>query len=130
MTSRFNIHQRSSAGNLHISIMGEFNGQCAWELLKVLKGHGTRAGRVFVDTAGIAAILPDGVVLFKSHMAHKQLPSDWLYFKGKKGFKIAPDSSRVITMQKCGKQRRLIQKNTRPSNRIISEKRKGFNPKK
>jgi hypothetical protein len=79
--------------------MGEFNGTCAWELLKTIKRQDYGIGRIFVNTAGLSRIMPEGVDLFKSNMNPKKMPQDWLYFKGEKGFKIAPDGSRVIL---CG----------------------------
>lgn len=103
MNPGFNLHKRHSAGNLHISIFGEFNGMCAWELLKTISFDGVSAGRVFVDTAGLGRISTDGVSLFRSHMLQRRLPQDWLYFKGKKGFQIAPDGSRVLIINKCDK---------------------------
>lgn len=99
MKQRFHIECRHSAGNLHIQICGEFNGMCAWQLIKIIKQQNCGAGRIFVSTTAINRLLPDGVDLFKSIMTKRKLPTDWLYFKGKKGLKIAPDGSRVIIWQ-------------------------------
>jgi hypothetical protein len=91
---------RHSAGNLHINIFGAFNGMCAWELFKILKRH-DGARRVFINTANIVRIAEEGVKLFKSHMTQRQMPKDWLYKKGKKGFAVAPDGSRVLICKKA-----------------------------
>lgn len=99
MNSNFQIALRHSAGNLHVNLGGEFNGMCAWELLKVLKKH-RGSGRVFVDTHAIRHVAGDGVELFHAHMTRRQMPRDWLYFKGEKGFKIAPNGSRVLICNK------------------------------
>ncbi|BBO84063.1 hypothetical protein [Desulfosarcina ovata] len=99
MNSNFQIALRHSAGNLHVNLWGEFNGMCAWELLKILKQNGG-SGRVFVNTQAIRHVAGDGVDLFRTHMAHRQIPQDWLYFKGKKGFTIAPSGSRVLICRK------------------------------
>ena len=90
---------RNSAGNLHVDLYGEFNGRCAWELFKLLKQHGG-ARRVFVNTAGIRQIAGEGVQLFRSYMTRPRIQHDWLYFKGEKGFKIAPNGSRVLICKK------------------------------
>lgn len=103
MTRGFRIEFHHSVGNLHIRLSGAFNGMCAWELLKTLKRQPLGAGRVFVDTKGLSNVAPDGVALFRDHVSRKGLPPDWLYFKGEKGFGIAPDNSRVIV---CGKPER------------------------
>lgn len=93
---KFYIENRWSVGNLHIRIAGEFSGMCAWELVKVIKRQPLGSGRIFVSTAGLNRIEPAAVDLFKSLMAHWKLPADWLYFKGSKGFEIAPDGCRVL----------------------------------
>lgn len=107
MNPGFYLHKRHSRGNLHISILGEFNGMCAWELLKTIRLQRAGSGRVFIDTAKLDRILTEGVSLFKDHMMQKQLPQDWLYFKGKKGFEIAPNGSRVLVISKGGKRDKL-----------------------
>lgn len=96
MSRKFCIHFRRSRGNLHITLSGEFNGMCAWELIKTIKRQYAGSGRIFVNTAGLSRVMPAGAELFKSQMARKRIPHDWLYFKGNKGFKIAPNGSRVI----------------------------------
>jgi hypothetical protein len=107
----YRIHKYNSVGNLHISLFGEFNGMCAWALLKIIKRQNAGHGRVFVNTAGIGKILPAAVVLFKDHMPQQSVPSDWLYFKGEKGFQIAPDGSRVLICKKDSNRRRPNLKN-------------------
>jgi hypothetical protein len=68
--------------------------------LKAIRRHDAGMGRVFVNTADLDDIATDGVSLFKDHMTRKGIPRDWLYFKGEKGFKIAPDGSRVLICKK------------------------------
>jgi hypothetical protein len=100
LNRRFYIDFRHSVGNLHIYLYGEFNGMCAWELIKIIKQQYFGTGRLFINTAGLNQILPAGVDLLNSHMTCKKIPADWMYFKGKKGFKIAPDGSRVLICKK------------------------------
>ena len=52
MDSKFHIDCINSAGNLHVTLQGEFNGKCAWKLFTVLKRRGY-SGRVFVNTKDI-----------------------------------------------------------------------------
>ncbi|MGD9158815.1 MAG: hypothetical protein PVG39_10445 [Desulfobacteraceae bacterium] len=100
MERGFSIDSRYSVGNLHVNLSGEFNGLCAWELVKTIKLKNKGKGRVFVNTDKLNSILIDGIELFKMHMCGRQMKKDWLYFKGDKGFEIAPDGSRVLI---CGK---------------------------
>lgn len=100
MNRNFKIGFRHSAGNLHISLFGEFSGMCAWELIKTIKRRCVDSGRIFVDARGLRGVTRGGTHLFRTHMTRKRLPPDWLYFKGKKGFDIAPNGSRVIICRK------------------------------
>ena len=100
MERKFVIKSRNSVGNLHISLSGEFNRMCAWELIKIIKLNKTGGGRVFINTKELRRISPEGVDLFKVYMCGRKIKPDWLYFKGDKGFEIAPDGSRVLV---CGK---------------------------
>jgi hypothetical protein len=103
---QFQIDLRNSSGNLHIQLRGEFDGMCAWELIKTIRQHGKTAGRIFVSVIGLTRVIPAGVELFKGHMKSRELPPDWLYFKGDKGFDIAPDRSRVIICKKLDRSRK------------------------
>ena len=100
MNRGFRVVFRRNVGNLYIDIFGEFNGMCAWELVKVIKRQAIYSGRVFVNTAGIGKIVPAGADLFKYHMTSTRMPADWLYLKGEKGFAIAPNGSRVLICKK------------------------------
>lgn len=120
MDSGYLIRRHNNAGNLHISICGDFNGMCAWELFKLVKRHNGGSGRIFVNTAGIGRILPDGVALFKLHLPRHRIPSDWLYFKGEKGFQIAPDGCRVLIRNKCGKRQGPYSKTADQSSKTSS----------
>ena len=100
MHLKYRIHFYRNAGNLHISLLGEFSEMCAWALFKTLRQQHKGAFRVFVNTAGLLEITPEGAALFKTYMAKRPLPPDWLYFKGRSGFRIAPDGSRVLICKK------------------------------
>ncbi|MBA2883190.1 hypothetical protein HNR65_003552 [Desulfosalsimonas propionicica] len=92
----FRIISRHSAGNLHVSLTGDFTGRCAWELFKTIRQNSANCKRIFVDTERLQKIIPAGVSLFKHHMGVTPMRRDWLYFKGDNGFKIAPDGARVL----------------------------------
>jgi hypothetical protein len=112
----FKIICRHSAGNLHVNLYGEFNGMCAWELFKLLRQHiGSR--RVFVNTIGIWQVAGEGVKLFRAYMTSRRMRRDWLYFKGNKGFSIAPDGSRVLV---CDKARKLMEGRPHQPRQILS----------
>jgi hypothetical protein len=119
LNHNFQINCRHSTGNLHIELFGDFNDTCAWELFKIIRRHAD-SRRVFVNTIGVRQVAGDGVKLFRSQMTRKRLPHDWLYFKGKKGFKIAPGGSRVLI---CNKGSKPIQNRPHHINQTIMKRR-------
>ena len=96
MKSAFDISFRNSSGNLHIRLQGAFDAMCAWTLIKTISRHYPGTGRVFVATGPLDAVQPDGAALFKQHMTARIMPLSSLFFKGEKGFAMAPDGTRVV----------------------------------
>lgn len=105
----FQMQYRHSKGNLHIRARGVFDGNSAHELLALLRERYTGAGRVFVDTSELEEILPLASSQFRSGLRVTPVPARSLFFKGKKGFHLAPDGSRVLIVREkkkggcCGK---------------------------
>ncbi len=111
----FTITHRQSSGNLHISIAGEFNGQCAWTLLRTIEEYYELPGRVFVQTEQISSIKEKGLLLYKQAYNSRRVPLQNFYFKGKTGFKIALDGQRVLLSKKnCqSSQKQILKKFSR-----------------
>ena len=105
MNSGFTINSRNSSGNLHIYVNGDFNGMCAWAVIKTIKMEYNGTGRVFVSTDGLNNLKASGIVLFKQYMIPKIMPLDRLFLKGKNGFKIGPNGCRVLICKKQNKKR-------------------------
>ena len=96
MSANFQMTVRHSNDNLHIQTRGTFDGTSAHELLNLLKEHYNGKGRVFVDTNGLQTVNTFGCTLFRSLLHQTSVPASQLFFKGKNGFDIAPDGSRVL----------------------------------
>lgn len=96
MSSDFQMKCRHSNGNLHIRTRGVFDGNSAHELLNLLQEQYPGTGRVFVDTADLGEVLPFGCSLFRARLHATSVPAAQLFFKGEKGFRIAPDGSKVL----------------------------------
>ncbi len=103
LTSREKSIEETVPGHLppqHRQFAYPFTPQCAWELIKTIRRQDFGQGRVFINTADLQTVSKEGVRFFKAHMKHKQLPTDWIYFKGQKGFELAPDHCRIIVPKK------------------------------
>lgn len=96
MSTNFRIQFKKSKGNLHIQPKGDFDGSSAWELINLIHDQYDGKGRVFIDTRNLGQIHPFGCNTFQCRLNLGATPADRLCFKGKKGFKIAPNGSRVI----------------------------------
>ncbi len=96
----FTLTHRENAGNLYITIAGEFNGQCAWKLLSVIDEHYRLPGRIFVQTKDITAAEEKGIALYRRLYNERRIPLKNFYFKGELGFKIALDGQRVLLPKK------------------------------
>ncbi len=123
MSSRFTMTYRSKHGNLHVHTGGVFDGNSAWELINLLVDKDTGSGRIFIDTRALEDICPFGCHTFKTRMDFRAVLPSRLYFKGAKGFELAPSGSRVIVVPARGK----IQKRPDKSFRVgCSGCRKGM----
>jgi hypothetical protein len=96
MNNQFWIKFKESNGNLHIRPKGPLNGSSACALLRFLHNHYEGTGRVFIETRDLDEIHPFGCQTFQGRLNRQRIPADRIYFKGEKGFKLAPEGSRVL----------------------------------
>ncbi len=100
MSTDFQIEVKKSNGNLHVSPRGVFDGNSAWELVNLLDEQYDGKGRVIIDTHNLRDMCPFGCSTFRCHLNQKKLPSNRIYFKGEKGYEIAPKGSKVFVSTK------------------------------
>lgn len=96
MSANFKIEYRRSNGNLHVRPRGDFDGSSAWELINLIDEKYDGKGRVFIDTHNLREMCPFGCRTFQCRLSLGRLPADRFFFKGEKGFEIAPRGSKVI----------------------------------
>lgn len=119
----FTLTHRENAGNLHITITGEFNGQCAWKLLSTVDEYYRLPGRIFVQTENITTIYEKGLALYRQLYNEQRIPLKNFYFKGELGFKIALNGQRILLPKKsCQSTNKRLKNNFFLS--TISEKNK------
>ena len=103
MSRDFQMQFRHSEGNLHIRTSGKLDADAARELLKLFVSEYRHGGRIFVDTSGLEDIHPTVRSVLDSGLPESAVVPSALYFKGEKGFQIAPAGCRVIVMARDGK---------------------------
>lgn len=64
MANNFRISVHRSSENLHLKLMGNFDGTSAHELLNLLKRYGNRTSRVSIYTISLRNIDRFGVNVF------------------------------------------------------------------
>lgn len=98
MSVNFQIEFKKSNGNLHVSPRGDFDGSSAWELINLVCEKYNGKGRIFIDAHNLGVICPFGCITFQCRFNLSRVPTNKLFFKGEKGFKMAPKGSRVLIM--------------------------------
>ncbi len=93
MASNFKILVRRNSHNLHLSLLGDFDGTSACELLNILKKKSNRAERVFIHTSGLREICPFGRDTFEKSLYRLKPQRLDLTFTGKNATKMAPEGN-------------------------------------
>jgi anti-anti-sigma regulatory factor len=90
MASNFRIFVHRNSDNLHLELVGDFDGTSAFELLDTVmeNGHGLR--KVLIDTSGLETIYPFGAAVFEKNRSDLRGSSFQLIFTGENAQKIAP----------------------------------------
>ncbi len=95
MALNFKIICHHNSDNLHLKLMGDFDGSSAHELINTLKEYRGFFRRVFIHTCSLSSVHPSGLDVFQKSCDIKQL-SPALTFTGKYGDTIAPQWSSYL----------------------------------
>ncbi len=93
MATNFRISVHRNGENLHLKLIGDFDGTSAHELLNVLKRYCDRTSRVFVHTSGLRNIHPFGLSVFHNNLDVLNGKSIKFEFTGENASQIAPEKS-------------------------------------
>lgn len=87
MACNFRILTHQNSENVHLKLMGDFDGSSACELLNALKTYSNRANRVFIHTDGLKDVDVFGKSTFQSDFSEiSQQPGGFVFT----GEKLAP----------------------------------------
>jgi len=95
MASNFRIYCHQNRGNLHLKLMGDFDGSSAYELINTLKKYRGIVGRVFIHTCFLSSVNSFGLDVFQKSCTIKKL-SRILTFTGEYGNKLAPHGRNLL----------------------------------
>ncbi len=88
MASNFRIQLHRDRNNVHLNLVGDFDGSSAHELINMLEDHYDHGARIFVHTASLKTIYPFGREVFQNNISGKARK---LVFTGQNGHEIAPE---------------------------------------
>ena len=93
MAKNFRISTHRNDENLHLKLMGDFDGTSAFELLNVLKGKSDRTSKVFIHTSGLRNIYPFGLNVFHNNLNVLKGKLVELVFTGENASRLAPEKA-------------------------------------
>ena len=90
MASNFKAFIHRNSDNMHLKLMGDFDGSSAYQLLKLLTQNGLAASKIFIHTSALKAIVPFGRDVFHSNLDQLKGKSLRLAFTGDRAAELSP----------------------------------------
>ncbi len=96
MAANFNIFVHKNSENLHLKLMGDFDGSSACELLNVLKNNCIGASKVFIHTSCLKHINPFDRKIFHKNLEALNSQSISVLFTGAEAPQLAPENNKLF----------------------------------
>ena len=91
MASNFRISTHRNSENLHLNLMGDFDGSSACQLLNVLKKASKSVYRIIIHTSRLNIVHPFGRDTFHRSLCDLNDTSKLLLFTGENANQISPE---------------------------------------
>ena len=91
MTSNFGIAIHRDSDNVHLKLIGDFDGASAFTLLKTLKRNCRKASKVFIHCDCLKEIHPFGVAVFHHNLDALKGQSIRMVFTGENASLLTPE---------------------------------------
>jgi hypothetical protein len=99
MASNFKIAIHRNDENLHLKLMGDFDGSSAWDLLNGLKKNCSGINRIFIHTNCLKHVHPFGRKVFWRYLSPPFGKSVRIVFTGDKASEMAPETEKEKGMK-------------------------------
>lgn len=96
MAANFKIFVHKNSENLHLKLIGDFDGSSAHELLNVLKSNCIGASKVFIHTSCLKHIYPFGREIFHKKLEALNKWSISVLFTGEEAPQLALENNRFF----------------------------------
>jgi len=91
MATNFRIFIHSNGENLHLKLIGDFDGTSAHELLSTLKKYCNHTSKVFIHTSRLKDIHPFGLNVFHDNLGVLNAQPLTLIFTGENASRLTPE---------------------------------------
>ena len=98
MATNFRISVHRNSENLHLKLMGDFDGISAHELLELLKRYSNRTLKVFIHTSCLGNIHHFGLNVFHNHLDVLKGKSLELVFTGENASQLTPEKPMLFDL--------------------------------
>ncbi len=92
MAINFRIQRHKRNNELHISLIGDFDGSSAMELLHALHAHAGNALKIYIHTGFISSMAPFGEEVFKKRFSFLWKSDNILVFTGRYRNRMVPEA--------------------------------------
>ena len=99
MASNFKILFHRNAENLHLKLLGDFDGSSAWELINGLKKNCYGITRIFIHTNCLKHVHPLGREVLQRYLSPPLGKSIRIVFTGEKASQMAPETEKYKGMK-------------------------------
>ena len=96
MASNFRISTHRNSENLHLKLMGDFDGSSACQLLNILKKTSNSVYKIIIHTGSLNTIHPFGRDTFRRNIGDLDGHSIHLLFTGENASQISPENKLCI----------------------------------
>ena len=100
MASNFKILIHRNDENLHLKLIGDFDGSSAWELINGMKRHCHGISRIFIHTNCLKHVHPFGRDILHKNLLAPIAKSVRVVFTGDKATQLAPESNKEAELEK------------------------------
>ena len=89
MASNFKILSHRNSDNLHLKLIGDFDGTSAHQLLNLLIKNSLAASKIFIHTDCVRSIVPFGRSVFRNNLNQLKGKPARLVFTGERASELA-----------------------------------------
>lgn len=90
MASNFKILFHRNDDNLHLKLMGDFDGTSAHMLINMLRSCSHKFSTIFIHTSSLRCIIPFGQSVFQENLDFLKRDSVRLIFTGENASQLSP----------------------------------------